>query len=37
VRYTLGLTNIDDTGIPGDVVKNRVWSFSVGVGMPVAP
>jgi hypothetical protein len=37
VRYTLGLTNIDDTGIAEEVVKNRVWSFSVGVGMPVAP
>jgi hypothetical protein len=29
VRYTLGLTTIDDTDNPDDV-KNGVWSFSVG-------
>jgi hypothetical protein len=36
VRYTLGLTDINDTAALDEVnIKNRVWSFSVGAGMPI--
>jgi hypothetical protein len=36
VRYTLGLTNINDTSGAEDVdVKNRAWQLFVGVGFPL--
>lgn len=35
VRYDLGLTNLDDSDLGVDSVKNRTWTFYVGLGVPV--
>jgi len=35
-RYLLGLTNLnDDPNAPDESVKNRVWQFMAGVGLPL--
>lgn len=35
-RYLLGLTNVnDDPDAPDESVKNRVWQFTAGVGLPL--
>lgn len=36
VFYDVGLVSIDDSASPEDV-KNRAWSFLVGVGFPIEP
>ena len=35
VRYLLGLTNLNDDPDSDDSVKNRVWQFMAGVGLPL--
>ena len=34
-RYTFGLTDINDIESAAESYRNRAWSFSVGVGLPV--
>lgn len=34
-RYTLGLTNLNDVADEKVSVKNRTWSFMIGLGIPI--